>query len=156
MMDFWRSYTWWRTLNVVYWNPKNCLLSRRKHILQRNCLGSVLKLRAMKYESPYQPWRADESWSLTLVGVLASHRFGSLQKPEKRHATSRIFGLLDTGYYWIYPSSPEIQWFIFPNVHGMGKTGSILPLEKSGKKHNQMPLRCPQMWKCPTFYHGFV
>ena len=27
---------------------------------------------------------------------------------------------------------------------------------KIGKKHNQMPLRCPKMWKCPSFFHGFV
>ena len=78
----------------------------------------MLKLRAMKYESPYQPWRADESWSFTLVGVLASHRFGSLQKPEKRHTTSRIFGLLDTGYI---PVLPKSSGSYFPMFMGWGK-----------------------------------
>ena len=89
----------------------------------------MLKLRAMKYESPYQPWRADESWSFTLVGVFASHRFGSLQKPEKRHTTSRIFGrILDISQFSRNPVVHISQCSWVP-----GKTGRILPLEKSGK-----------------------
>jgi hypothetical protein len=39
---------------------------------------------------------------------------------------------------------------------GPGENWQNFTTGKIGKKHNQMPLRCPQMWKCTTFDHGFV
>jgi hypothetical protein len=39
-----------------------------------------------------------------------------LDLSKNRRNDIQPVGFLDG--YWIYPSSPEIQWFIFPNVHG--------------------------------------